>query len=144
LRHVVIFVSAIGLCHGIVFQTGNAYARVSLSDMLVRIESLETQVADLEAENGAQQAEIDELKAKLASVSVDGDRVVFEGVNVQIVNGTGTTDGTPNTLGNLIVGYNELRDYGNDRRGSHNIVVGQRHRYSSNGGLVAGYQNTIS
>jgi hypothetical protein len=47
-------------------------------------------------------------------------------------------------LGNLIVGYNEFRGVGDDRSGSHNIVVGQQHNYSSIGGLVAGFGNTIS
>jgi len=65
-------------------------------------------------------------------------------VNVRIVNGTGTTDGTVNGLGNLIVGYNESRGATDDRSGSHNIVGGIRNNYSSYGGLVVGYMNTIS
>ncbi|MCP4137533.1 MAG: hypothetical protein GY754_41585 [bacterium] len=78
---------------------------------------------------------------------------------MQIVSGAGFTNGvnndwasgTVNGLGNLIVGYNEIRvdDVGNptnddDRSGSHNIIVGKWNNYSSSGGLVAGYQNTIS
>ena len=56
----------------------------------------------------------------------------------------------PNGLGNLIVGYNELRDECssdpcmNIRTGSHNVVVGQRHNFSRFGGLVVGDFNTIS
>ena len=92
----------------------------------------------------AQAAAIAALEAKLESMSVDGDDVTFSGVNVHIVNGTGTTDGTVNGLGNLIVGYNESRDLGNNRTGSHNIVVGDRLNYSSYGGLVVGNFNTIS
>ncbi len=82
--------------------------------------------------------------------------MLFTGVNVQIVNGLNATNGFPsnrsstnpaetvvNGLGNLIVGYNE----GGDnfiRSGSHNIIAGTQHRYSSFGGLVMGSTNTIS
>jgi len=69
----------------------------------------------------------------------------IEGVNLQIVNGTGTTDGVVDGLGNLIVGYNEIGNpNGDDRTGSHNIVTGEASSFSSHGGLVAGLGNTIS
>lgn len=69
---------------------------------------------------------------------------VFEGCNVQIVNGEGAT-GTMNGKGNLIIGYNEsFLGEGKDRSGSHNLVVGPEHQYSGSAGLVAGYNNTIS
>ena len=70
----------------------------------------------------------------------------LSGVNLQIVNGTGTTEGQ-NGVGNLIVGYNELRigpDTENDRTGSHNVVVGIMNNYQNTGGLIAGALNTIS
>ena len=66
------------------------------------------------------------------------------GINVQVVNGQGTTN-TTNGLGNLIVGYNELGNFnGDDRTGSHNLVTGQANSFSSYGGLVAGQGNTVS
>jgi len=68
----------------------------------------------------------------------------FHGINVQIVNGSGSTTGLVDGLGNLIVGYNELRRAGDDRSGSHNIVVGKEHNFNSFGGLVAGFSNTLS
>ncbi len=77
----------------------------------------------------------------------------FTGVNVQVVNGLGATNGNPadpaapagtvNGLGNLIVGYNEAEG-SQDRTGSHNVVTGTLHDYSSFGGLVAGHTNTVS
>ena len=85
--------------------------------------------------------------------------VVITGANLRIVNGLGSTDcrdeasGTlipdcPNGLGNLIVGYNEMRlpEVGPpDRRtGSHNIIVGKEQNFSSFGGLVVGFRNEIS
>jgi hypothetical protein len=89
--------------------------------------------------------QLETLLANVARVIVDGhDTIRLSGVNVQIVDGSGNTSGTVNGLGNLIVGYNELRGSGNVRTGSHNIVVGTYQNYSSYGGLVAGYRNTVS
>jgi len=77
-----------------------------------------------------------------------GPHLIFEGVNVHIRNGRSSTtmvDG----LGNLIIGYNEIGDEAGlfyppaVRNGSHNLVVGSGHTYSSAGGFVAGYRNTI-
>ncbi len=99
-----------------------------------------------------------------------GALITFEGVNLQVVNGTGQTNQV-NGLGNLIIGYNAprqataLRDtcslgqYWNDstnctanggtwgknfKTGSHNLIVGDQNAYSSYGGIVAGFGNVIS
>ena len=80
------------------------------------------------------------------------DDVIFTGCNVHVQNGQGIT-ASSNGVGNLIIGYNEddvfinpgHPAYGaNDRGGSHNVVIGPEHIYSSYGGLVAGYSNTVS
>lgn len=99
------------------------------------------------------------------------DTALFEGVNVQVVSGSGATDGEVNGLGNVIVGYNRnehggkcLFDDGRYesvsefmcdfppsfgtfvteiRSGSHNLVVGDQHMYTRFGGLVAGFDNSI-
>ncbi|MCP3876485.1 MAG: hypothetical protein GY699_25510 [Desulfobacteraceae bacterium] len=94
----------------------------------------------------ALQAEVQALKTLLAGVtrSVDNKNLYFTGMNVHVRSGEGATDATVNGLGNLIVGYNESRSYSNNRTGSHNIVVGSKQNYSSYGGFVAGYNNTIS
>ena len=68
----------------------------------------------------------------------------FKGVNVQIVDDSGTTDGTPTGLGNLIVGYNEMRQSANERTGAHNLIVGNEQNYSRYGGFVAGKFNQLS
>ncbi len=75
---------------------------------------------------------------------VTGPHLVFSGVNVHVQNGSDQTD-TNNGLGNLIVGYNEgdLIDT-TQRTGSHNLVIGPQHRYTSYGGLVAGYRNLVT
>jgi hypothetical protein len=71
------------------------------------------------------------------------------GANLQIRSGDGASWGTGdagspevNGLGNLIIGYDE--DDGNDKTGSHNLVVGPHHTYSQAGGVVAGFNNAVS
>jgi hypothetical protein len=78
----------------------------------------------------------------------------FTGVNVQIVNGLDATNGDPsspfatrggvqtNSVGNLILGYNESSPRRSPRTGSHNFVVGPDHGFESFGGVVTGYKNT--
>jgi hypothetical protein len=81
----------------------------------------------------------------VSSVTGEGGRpeVVITGANLRIVNGLRGT-ATANGVGNLLVGYNEPRGNGdNERTGSHNVVVGLGHNFSSFGGLVAGRQNAI-
>ena len=103
-----------------------------------------TLVAGLQSQIDALQSTVNSLTNLLSGITRTGNDVTFSGVNVRVVNGTGSTAGTVNGLGNLIVGYDEARSSGSDKTGSHNIVVGRNHNYSSFGGLVGGYQNTIS
>ena len=87
----------------------------------------------------ALQNKITQLESLLAGVSRQGDNLVFSGMNVQIVNGTGKTY-TANSLGNLTIGYNE--NWSNwERTGSHYLVVGVQHGYTKWGGIVAGVNN---
>ena len=102
-----------------------------------RSTDLQTQVKELTDR-------VQELEAKLACLSRDGDNVVFEKCNVYIRSGSGQTDGAVNGLGNLIIGYNETTVENLKRTGSHNLVIGPEHAYASFGGLVVGRENTIS
>jgi hypothetical protein len=102
---------------------------------------------------------VEALEKLLKHFSREKNEIFITGANLHIVNGLGSTDcideqdqeipDCPNGLGNLIVGYNELRvdeESGaeNIRTGSHNVVVGQAHNFSRFGGLVVGSVNTIS
>jgi hypothetical protein len=81
-----------------------------------------------------------------------GPHVIFTGANVHVRNGLGATNGDPdssptsnpvtNGVGNLVVGYNEQWTFAS-RSGSHNLVVGSSHGYSSVGGVVFGRDNAI-
>jgi hypothetical protein len=121
---------------GFKFPDGSSQASAGATQVYVN--ALEARIASLESKMAA-------MEALLANVTRTGNEITFSGVNVHINNGTGTTDGEPNTYGNLIVGYNEIRtDDVNFRSGSHNIIVGVKHNYSSYGGLATGLYNTIS
>jgi len=99
---------------------------------------------------------------------VTGD-IYFEGCNVHVRSGEGSTDAPPNGKGNLIIGYNEPPnslmevpesaegledttvkkeeavelDVSDSRGGSHNLVIGDQHKYPSYGGIVTGWRNEI-
>ena len=130
-------------------------------NILERLEALEAQVSRLEAETVAQAARITGLETAVVDLvtfpervtgletlldhfSRDGDEIYITGGNLHVVNGTGTTAGEANKLGNIIIGYNELRGSGNDRGGSHMLVVGSYNNYCRHGGIVVGYRNTAS
>ncbi len=120
----------------------------STADLEARIEALETTVASQETQISNLETDLSALAAQVPDcLSQVDDDAVFSGCNVQINNGEGSTatkDGTETEdgTGNLIIGYNEnTLEY--DRTGSHNLVVGMDHGYSSWGGIVAGHQNQI-
>jgi hypothetical protein len=69
--------------------------------------------------------------------------IVISGANLYVQSGSGSTEGPINGVGNLIIGYGE-EDAVDIQTGSHNLVVGPWHTWSSYGGMVVGYDNTIS
>jgi hypothetical protein len=99
------------------------------------------------------------LQDKLAAVTFDAttNELIITGANLRIVNGMGETE-TTNGLGNLIVGYNELRQEDPDcprilgaqrpctdtRTGSHNVAVGKENNFSRFGGIIVGLMNETS
>merc|ERR1711957_698119 len=89
----------------------------------------------------------------------DADNIYFDGCNVHVRSGEGSTRATTNGKGNLIIGYNEPRDslmevpesaeglatkVEASRFGSHNLIIGDLHEYTSYGGIVTGVKNRIS
>ena len=131
-------------------------------------QGLQFRVAQLEEQVKALTAALEEAQEVLQYIRVEagpindlvGPHIVFEGANVHVRSGTGGTDdgcslAEPNCpgltgLGNLILGYNELepsqtfpsRPVG--RTGSHNLVVGPEHGFTSFGGFVAGATNAVT
>ncbi|OLC16102.1 MAG: hypothetical protein AUH29_06215 [Candidatus Rokubacteria bacterium 13_1_40CM_69_27] len=134
-----------------------------------RVTTLEGQVADLGKIVLALQGRVATLESNRALalapfVSVDqnminglrGPHVILSGANVHVQSGLGLTDdrqaGLASGLGNLVVGYNEVPVeeevlvvlQPGDRHGSHNVIIGPEHRFSSVGGFVVGFHNTVS
>jgi hypothetical protein len=130
---------------------------------------LAERVAELEAQVDVLAAALQEAQEILQFVHVETEEVkglagphwIIEGANVHVRSGRGNTfddcgfrePNFPNCesltgLGNLIVGYNEIRRHRSgvpDRRtGSHNLVVGVFHAYTSFGGFVAGEENAVT
>jgi hypothetical protein len=125
-------------------QAGAQSSGQGVNALESRLAALEARVAALESANAAQSAEIAALQAKTQHISVAGGELFITGTNLHVVNGFGATSQV-NGKGNLIVGYNQLRNDGSDdRTGSHNIVAGDFNNYSSFGGFVAGFGNNIS
>ena len=91
-----------------------------LADLEATVSDLETAHAQLVAQNSELAARVDALETTTASMSVteaDGSPVVrFTGVNVQVVDGSGDTEGDLTGVGNLIVGYNAEVGSDADRR----------------------------
>jgi len=138
--------------------------------------TLQTSVATLTASNATLQSQltnITPLNGVMSLSSIGGMPTVrFTNVNVQVINGQGST-ATSNGTGNLLIGYDAVRTTGtsicslgtnpttlahvtdqpsctaaggtwalNHKSGSHNLIVGDRHNYSRWGGVVFGAGNT--
>ena len=123
-------------------------ANTQISKLADRLKALETAPASTPSTSPA----LTEL-AKYVTVDpnilngVKGPHVIFHHANVHVQSGSGTTTeaGGLTGLGNLIVGYNEMPVQSSGSRvGSHNLVVGPSHAFTSRGGVVFGRGNLIS
>ena len=84
------------------------------------------------------------LAPTFVSSGVGGKPTVqFASVNVQIISGSGSTDGTVNGTGNLVVGYEENAN-NFSRTGSNNLIVGADNGWTSSGGIIGGDGNFSS
>jgi hypothetical protein len=104
-------------------------------ELRARVETLVKQVATLSTQLTTVQTTVQPFRRV-------GTDVFLEGVNLHVRNGSGRTDSN-NGLGNVFVGYNERGEAGL-QTGSHNVVVGREHAFSSHGGIVAGSRATAS
>jgi hypothetical protein len=163
----------------------------ALEDQQARIADLEATVAELEGDLADSDGTITDLEADVATLSaelsalsgnsvlaLDGyvylddsvpqrEKVVMEGVNLQVINGLGSTN-SYNARGNIIIGYDEsqpaheafcsLGQYTTEidcvnnaeiwdsslKIGSHNLVLGEGNNYTVAGGIVSGVRNVIN
>jgi hypothetical protein len=90
------------------------------------------------------------VETKTQFITTDGNattggNMYFTRANLHVRSGSGFTTGAVNGLGNLILGYNEVSGAsGDERRGSHNLVIGSFHDYTSYAGFVGGTNNRIT
>jgi hypothetical protein len=99
-------------------------------------------------------ARVAALEQKTQYMRVSNGEMYIENTNLNIRNGLNATNGNPmnpfdpaaattNGKGNLIIGYNIGLLQGNDRNGSHCLILGDGHDYTSYGGIVSGFVNDI-
>jgi len=90
--------------------------------------------AALAASLGAPAHAVDVIYSNAAGCTLmaDGVELIVEGCNLNIRNTSGDTS-TADGTGNLVVGHNEA-SAGQTRSGSHNLVVGGEHEYTTTGG----------
>jgi hypothetical protein len=69
--------------------------------------------------------------------------IKFTGVNLQVVSGSGATNGAVNGVGNLVLGYDE-NPAGRAQTGSHDLILGQRQAFTGYGELVGGYNDAAT
>lgn len=90
----------------------------------------------------------DYLRVELNPINgLPGPHIIIEGANLHIRSGSGGTDdlgGLLYGLGNVVIGYNEQDQILRARSGSHNLVIGSGHGFSSYGGLIAGFGNEVN
>ncbi len=150
-------------------NSGGLAERVAeLEAQMERVAELEAQVEILTAALQEAQEILQYVRVETGEINyLAGPHLIIEGANVHVQSGSGiTSDGCelgspdfPNCesltgLGNLIVGYNGYNEQASSRgsrplpreirTGSHNLVVGDLHTYSSFGGFIAGGNNKVT
>ena len=145
----------------------NAIQTIDVNAVESTLTALQEEVDALEAENAALAQQVQDLQnagyatetwveeqgystgsgieglEEYLSVDEANKTILISGANLQVVSGQGSTGASVNGTGNIIIGYDEYQ-YPDDKSGSHNLVVGARHTYSSFGGIVVGYNNSIT
>jgi len=160
----------------------NIQLRAQVASLQTASNQLKTQVTALQASNTQLAAQVTSLQSGLTALQNNSllqlagkisynsasNAVVFSGVDVQIINGLGSTE-TYNGTGNLILGYNEPDVFGvsqqvcsdgsyitqatcpssetwgrNQHSGSHNLIIGTAHSYTRFAGMVVGQGNSIT
>lgn len=112
------------------------------------LSSHEYAITHLQSDLTTNSQAISTLQSKTANMSattINGHpAVIFDGVNIHVRNGAGSTTSAPNGRENIIVGYDEARTSNSKKTGSHNLVLGYRNNYESYGGIVGGESNDIT
>lgn len=117
-------------------NTSLANTRDSLKQTRDSVSALKDRVSKIESDLAS-------VLALLKGIKRSGSELYFDSMNVNIRNGLGNTR-TYNALGNLVVGYNEMRTSDNLRTGSHSVIMGTEQNWSSYGNFVSGFRNAAT
>lgn len=141
-------------------ETANSDIDALSAGLFSAVTEINSSIVDIEANT------VLALDGKLTLSTINGfETAEFTDINVQINNGSDSTGGVVNGLGNLTIGYNETNaaaqefcsnpneltepdciNNGDDwlvnvRSGSHNLVLGNQNSYTSHSGIIAGQDN---
>ena len=131
-------------CIGPPGQNGQDADPAVLADLQSQIDSLQAQIGALVSGTGKDLSACARIEEGEIN-GLAGPHLIVEGCNLHVRNGNSsdsTDNCAPSGQGNLVVGYNEIL-VTEDRTGCHNVVIGQGHAYSSYGGLVTGFGNSL-
>jgi hypothetical protein len=110
------------------------------------VTALQTRVSALETDNTTLKSDVSALQTTLSKVSYTASglngkpTLTITGANLQIISGSGSTNGPVNGEGNLFIGYDE---FPGSQTGSHNLVLGRDQSFTSYSGLIAGESNQL-
>lgn len=131
--------------------------KTAVDDNASRIAALEATIVELQGIIDDLTTEIDDRQSAIDFANDLRDvthvhtrrgqpSVSFSGVNVYVDNGSGASavadGGITNGVGNLIIGYNEVG--ASTKTGSHNVIIGPRHFYTSELGIISGTDNLVT
>lgn len=134
-----------------------AIQQTAIQNLLTSLQEVKDRVVILEANPSVKIGELGYMRLDTNELNgVIGPHVIFEGVNLHLQNGSGgsfgegfISDNPPNGLGNLIIGYDGVYRYESrplepgDRRGSHNVVIGNGNAFSGISSIVQGWCNIV-
>jgi hypothetical protein len=128
-----------------------AAVAAQVAALQTQVNSLQNQLSSANAQNALALGQFMIVDTKDTLNGLKPPHIIVTGANIHLRSGSGqTVDNTG--LGNLVIGYDEdagslilsNSDIDKARTGSHNLVVGELHRFTTSGGSVAGKENLIS
>jgi hypothetical protein len=121
-----------------VIITGGSSRQDEFDLVITNEDALEARVAALETLLAGVTRGVDPIS--------NADTLLLTGMNLQVVNGSGSTN-SENRVGNVIIGYNldsTANPSSSDKRGSHNLVIGDGHKYTQSSGIVSGHDSYLN
>lgn len=112
--------------------------------LVLQVAAMQISLDDANSQDTLLGTRVEQVEELLTCVDFDSANLtlIVESCNLIVRDGSGNTASTTG-LGNLIIGYDTDESLSKNKTGTHNLVVGDEHEYSSYGGLVAGRANSV-